>query len=260
LLILILLAFRSQHGRNDSDTILPKQENDRITDTLPERRIVEKHDIIHNDRINSKGYILSVADNNGECIVLIRDRDKKILKALPLTDWDQHKTENENRYGKIPPAPPKPPIPPTPPVPPVPDVEGIEPPAPPAPSGDDKKINITEVQSDVIREAPIDIIEEKENNQSDKTEIIKEVEIEKVYIHDKNGKDISQKKDSKPILYIVDGVEQSPDVNVIGNIKPENIKSMYVFKDKSAVQKYGEKGKNGVILIITKHPGKDVKK
>jgi hypothetical protein len=35
---------------------------------------------------------------------------------------------------------------------------------------------------------------------------------------------------------------------------------MYVFKDKSAVQKYGEKGKNGVILIITKHPGKDVKK
>jgi len=35
-------------------------------------------------------------------------------------------------------------------------------------------------------------------------------------------------------------------------IKPEDIDSINVLKDKSALDKYGEKGKNGVIEIYSK--------
>jgi TonB-dependent SusC/RagA subfamily outer membrane receptor len=49
-------------------------------------------------------------------------------------------------------------------------------------------------------------------------------------------------------LFLVDGKE----VSSIENIKPEDIESISVLKDNSAIQLYGEKGKNGVILITTK--------
>jgi N-acetylmuramoyl-L-alanine amidase len=51
-------------------------------------------------------------------------------------------------------------------------------------------------------------------------------------------------------LYIVDGKEISKPE--IANISPNNIQSINVLKGESAVKKYGEKGKNGVVEIITK--------
>ncbi|RBQ06906.1 TonB-dependent receptor plug domain-containing protein [Pedobacter miscanthi] len=56
----------------------------------------------------------------------------------------------------------------------------------------------------------------------------------------KNGKDAP--------LYIIDGEEASG----IENIDNNNIESVTVLKDASAVSEYGEKGKNGVIIIATK--------
>jgi TonB family protein len=53
--------------------------------------------------------------------------------------------------------------------------------------------------------------------------------------------------DKKP-LYIVDGEERN-DVNAI---KPSDILSVNVLKDAGATDKYGEKGKNGVIIITMK--------
>lgn len=50
------------------------------------------------------------------------------------------------------------------------------------------------------------------------------------------------------VLIIVDGKESL----FLDNIKPDDIESISVFKDQSAIEKYGEKGKNGVILITTK--------
>lgn len=50
-------------------------------------------------------------------------------------------------------------------------------------------------------------------------------------------------------LVIIDGVESNINVE---NIDSDKIKSMNVLKDKSATDKYGEKGKNGVIEITTK--------
>lgn len=51
-------------------------------------------------------------------------------------------------------------------------------------------------------------------------------------------------------LYVIDGViDEDQDVS---DIKPETIESISVLKDASAISLYGDKGKNGVILIILK--------
>ena len=61
------------------------------------------------------------------------------------------------------------------------------------------------------------------------------------------------------VLVIVDGVEM-PKGDQLKRIDPNDIKSMTILKDKSAIAIYGEKGKDGVILITTKGkkiPSKD---
>ncbi|MFI1770738.1 TonB-dependent receptor plug domain-containing protein [Thalassobellus citreus] len=51
-------------------------------------------------------------------------------------------------------------------------------------------------------------------------------------------------------LIIVDGKELPHEK--LENIKPDNIESMKVLKDKKAIDKYGKKGENGVVEITTK--------
>ena len=64
-----------------------------------------------------------------------------------------------------------------------------------------------------------------------------------------NDNDIVVVGENKPNpLYLVDGVEKTGIVN----IDPNDIESIEVLKDAKATAKYGEKGKNGVILIQTK--------
>jgi len=58
-------------------------------------------------------------------------------------------------------------------------------------------------------------------------------------------------KTKNPPLYIVDGVEFNRDKS-INDIDPDEIESMNVIKDKSAIEKYGKKAKHGVIEITTK--------
>ena len=55
--------------------------------------------------------------------------------------------------------------------------------------------------------------------------------------------------DSKPLI-IKDNKELTN--KEIQDIMPSSIKSISVLKDKKAISKYGEKGKNGVIIITTK--------
>jgi TonB family protein len=57
-------------------------------------------------------------------------------------------------------------------------------------------------------------------------------------------------------LVIVDGVETS-NVNAIS---PDDIQSIDILKDAPAKEKYGDKGKNGVILITTKKKAQEEKK
>jgi TonB family protein len=57
-------------------------------------------------------------------------------------------------------------------------------------------------------------------------------------------------KDGKTPLIVVDGVVKDNDVN---KIDPETIASITVLKDESAINKYGEKAKNGAIEVTTKN-------
>ncbi|WP_405576469.1 M56 family metallopeptidase [Winogradskyella sp. Asnod2-B02-A] len=57
------------------------------------------------------------------------------------------------------------------------------------------------------------------------------------------------KKDPEPLI-IVDGKEASHDM--LKSLNANLIESMTVLKDKSAIKKYGDKGKNGVIIMTTK--------
>lgn len=57
--------------------------------------------------------------------------------------------------------------------------------------------------------------------------------------------------DAEQALYIIDGKESSSEE--LKAIDPKNIESISVLKDKSATELYGEKGKNGVIIITMKN-------
>ncbi|MCT4646458.1 MAG: rhomboid family intramembrane serine protease [Carboxylicivirga sp.] len=58
---------------------------------------------------------------------------------------------------------------------------------------------------------------------------------------------LNRVEDNVP-LYVLDGVPQQ----TMPNIDSENLKSMEILKSETAIQLYGDRGKNGVILINTK--------
>ena len=66
---------------------------------------------------------------------------------------------------------------------------------------------------------------------------------------DKNNVFFSDDDDKNP-LFIIDGKEVTKEK--IRDLNPKQIESLTVLKDKSAIEKYGDKGKNGVIVIKTK--------
>lgn len=68
-------------------------------------------------------------------------------------------------------------------------------------------------------------------------------------VYDKNNVFFSDDGDKNP-LFILDGKEVTKDQ--FANLKPDSIESVTVLKDKSAIKKYGEKAKDGVIIIKTK--------
>ena len=78
---------------------------------------------------------------------------------------------------------------------------------------------------------------------------------------------ITNENKSKP-LFIVDGVKLSQEATSanldedlkIEDIEPDDIQQIEVLKDKQAMDKYGEEGKNGVVIITTKDPKKYRKK
>ncbi len=55
-------------------------------------------------------------------------------------------------------------------------------------------------------------------------------------------------KDGEPPLVIIDGKEALEE-DALSKLSPDRIKSFSILKDKSAETVYGEKGKNGVIIV-----------
>ncbi|MBD1429509.1 M56 family metallopeptidase [Sphingobacterium litopenaei] len=60
------------------------------------------------------------------------------------------------------------------------------------------------------------------------------------------------KEQREKALYVVDGVEKGKGFD-LSSIKPDDIESISVLKDQSAIALYGDNGKDGVITITTKH-------
>ncbi|WP_338733118.1 hypothetical protein [Mangrovimonas cancribranchiae] len=67
---------------------------------------------------------------------------------------------------------------------------------------------------------------------------------------DSPNKNIQIIGDTKKPLYIIDNKEATPEE--VEKIAPKKILSMTVLKGEKATKSYGEKGKNGVIIITTK--------
>ncbi len=65
-----------------------------------------------------------------------------------------------------------------------------------------------------------------------------------------NQSDVNVKVTKIPddVLFIVDGKE----VKSLEDIEPADIESIEVLKDDKAIEKYGEKGRNGVIIVKRK--------
>jgi N-acetylmuramoyl-L-alanine amidase len=85
--------------------------------------------------------------------------------------------------------------------------------------------------------------------QARQRKLIKENNFEtKEDFHTEKDTSINIRGKEKPIIY-VDGKEYKGSLD---KLDPSMIQSVNVLKDKSATGKYGEKGKNGVIEIITK--------
>ena len=87
------------------------------------------------------------------------------------------------------------------------------------------------------------------------TKISKTVPHREVVISPPNKQALSSNL-NKPLL-IIDGKEVP--YSVIADLDPNKIESISVLKDKNATEIYGEKGKNGVILVTSKHTSKKLK-
>jgi len=212
--------------------------------------------------LNEKGYYVSIADNMGECIVIVKDKKKNIVEALKLTDWTKKEGEYEKKYGKIPPPPP-----------PVPDVPTRVTVATTA--GSPAAVS---VPGKVIATSPTSPLKEVAVvGYGTKTAVVAEgkpvtgtvkstspaASLKEVTVvgYATGATTTTTKKpaigigfrngtNAEEILYIVDGKETKYEE--VGKIDPDNIESINVLKGEAAEKLYGAKGKNGVIIIKTK--------
>lgn len=75
-------------------------------------------------------------------------------------------------------------------------------------------------------------------------------------LNDSQDKLMIRSRNGVEPLYIIDGKEATS--SVMGAIRPDAIESVSILKDDAATKTYGDKGKNGVILITLKNNGPTV--
>jgi TonB-dependent SusC/RagA subfamily outer membrane receptor len=204
-------------------------------------------------KLNKKGYYVSIADDMGECVVIVKDKNKKIIEALMFTDWQAAEAKYEAKYGEI--------LPPPPPAQPATLTAVGYPSRTSSPAAvmleaTPATINAAEVTSPV-KEVTVTghkkVVFTATTDTDAKTITAPEPGVVTVIGYSKSTKEsgnIKIKNGNDNVLYIIDGKEAtSEDINALN---PNTIESISVLKDNSAVKLYGEKGKNGVIIIKTK--------
>lgn len=247
LLAVILLSFRKQIG----DTLSGKKEvamvfKSVITDTVPAVQVP-----------NEKGYYIDIVDSKGNCTLVVKDKNKKEVKRILLTKWNENKEYFGNLYGELPPPPP-------PPAPPVMSVDAVDqaPPAPPAPTAPVKlPAHVSTVN--IINEIATVILKDGTKEKYDLS-----IPAQKKSFETKYGKlPVPPPPPAPPhketmievmgvkmvpdnIIYILDGKEvKAYEVTML---QPEKILTIDVLKGESATSAYGEKAKNGAIIVTTK--------
>jgi len=103
LLTVILISYRQKN----LDTIQAPGNNSRVflvADTIP-------------GELNEKGYRIDVIGRKGNAIVIVKDKNGKVIERISFTKWKEDEEFYEDKYGELP-APPLPPAPPVPPAPP----------------------------------------------------------------------------------------------------------------------------------------------
>ena len=303
LLAAILLAFRDNVNIQTFDPetisgafILTDQPSGDIliVDTIPApKKPTVPDQPPHVIRSNSKGYTITVADNHGECIVLVKDKAQKIVKAVSLVEWNEKEKEYTGLYGEIPPHRPEPPVPPAP-------VKAPDAPVMPENISSihvkDKKLTIvtktgeTEIydldkpeQKESFQkkygtvpasprnpvtapnpqnqiQAPVIIIDKKDNpvalsNEQRQTDSIL---IAKIRKHDffktesEGTAKIKLPEDFQGLIILDDKEYDKKSFESEVKLDANHIKSVEVYKNEKAVEAYGDKGRNGVIRIVTK--------
>ncbi len=168
------------------------------------------------NKYNSKGYVITVADNQGECIVIVKNKEARIIKAVALTEWNKNESENVAKYGDIPS--------------PLPSVNGKV-----------EKVNVDfapGIDDGIIKAPSAESIYTKPYNKGNYS--IKSAENPNSY------------NNFSDVLYVIDGIQQPKDADAIKQLDPNDIESINVLKDESAIALYGAKGSKGVVLITTK--------
>lgn len=231
--------------------------------------------------VNRKGYVIGVVNAQGSEIVIVKNKNNKLVKAIELNEWEAHKKENEAQYGEIPPPPP-PPAP----------ARGI-----PAPGADygiisapsreivpgkqlpaAQKPTIPLRRMTVPGREPLYIIDgikqssgaaplsQLDPSNIESITVLKDAQSYAVYgAEGANGAILITTKARAELLkaenelnladfngvLVLDGVVSS--VEEVNKINPNQIESVTVLKNAADTKAYGEKGKNGVILIRTKN-------
>ncbi|MDX1956588.1 MAG: M56 family metallopeptidase [Chitinophagaceae bacterium] len=194
---------------------------DRIAPRAPKNAPALPDTIPATKKINDKGYLLSIADNQGECVVIIKNNSNKILKAIALTEWNANEKEYIAKYGELPPAPPAPPARPDPIV-----VEG-------------KPL----LQKAIVKQDGVIGVKEV---------VVVGYPTKKGVVEDKKqGEWITLMDGAEAPIYIVNG-EIVESKWVKESVKATDIESINILKGESATTKYGDKAKHGAIEIKMK--------
>jgi hypothetical protein len=82
----ILLSFRHFKQTSVERTFIKPA----LTDTIPDVTV-----------LNSKGYYIDIKDDKGNCTVVVKDKNKKEVKRVLLTEWNTKDDYYENLYGEI---------------------------------------------------------------------------------------------------------------------------------------------------------------
>lgn len=128
LVVVLLLAFRNK------DTA--KQQQQVPAEYKELKNILLPADTVPPAPINRKGYYIDVIGNGGNCVIVVKDRNRKEVERLTMKEWNDRSSYYEGLYGEVPPPPPAPPAPgemPEAPEPPSP-VAPLPPPPPPPPA------------------------------------------------------------------------------------------------------------------------------